>query len=264
MDILKQNIAPISEDAWTEIKDEASNILKILLTSRRFVDIEGPKGWDFAAVSDGTIHIPKGKNKNDKNYGYFNVQPLIECRIPFKLNKFELDNISRGHEDVDFSNMEDAAVKLAQFEDKAIMNGFSATNMKGLKNSSEHKSLKLPQNMEDLPAFLAKAVNELTNAFVEGPYALVLNPKKWEQVNAVVKGYPLKKTIADIISGPIIQNMSTDDCFLVSQRGGDLKMTIGKDISIGYDYYNQDDVELYFTETFAFQIIDPASFIQLI
>ncbi|MBW6481062.1 MAG: bacteriocin family protein, partial [Bacteroidales bacterium] len=38
-----------------------------------------------------------------------------------------------------------------------------------------------------------------------------------------------------------------------------LKMVIGQDISIGYESHNSKTVQLYFTESFTFQIVDPAA-----
>ncbi|MEX0982798.1 MAG: family 1 encapsulin nanocompartment shell protein [Bacteroidales bacterium] len=47
---------------------------------------------------------------------------------------------------------------------------------------------------------------------------------------------------------------------LVSERGGDFELSIGQDISIGYDGHDSDKVKLYFTESFMFRIIGPEAF----
>jgi uncharacterized linocin/CFP29 family protein len=48
-----------------------------------------------------------------------------------------------------------------------------------------------------------------------------------------------------------------EDAFLVSDRGGDFEMVIGQDISIGYESHTQKEVQLYFTESFTFHVVDP-------
>lgn len=262
MDILKKSLAPISEEAWSEINEEAKKMLKMAFTARKFVDVEGPKGWDYAAVSDGTIHIPQKEGKN-KHYGVFNVQPLVEIRYPFTLNKFELDNITRGLEDVDFSSMEEAVKKIAYFEDNAIFNGFSETKLKGLSGNSDHEPLQYPSDAADIPSVIAEGIDRLKNAFVEGPYVLVLTPAKWKEINSIVKGYPMRKMLMDLLEGKIIENRSTENSFIAPLTAEDLKLTIGQDTAIGFENYDNENIELFFTETFAFQVNDPASFIEI-
>jgi uncharacterized linocin/CFP29 family protein len=41
-------------------------------------------------------------------------------------------------------------------------------------------------------------------------------------------------------------------------------MTVGQDLSIGYCSAGRDDVELYITESFTFQVIEPAAAVELV
>ncbi len=260
MDILKQDLAPISQKAWDEINAEAKNMFSILCTSRKFVNVSAPKGWDFAAVSSGKLIMPE----KNKNYGYFDIQPLIELRIPFKLNKFELDNITRGLEDVDLENMEKAAKELAKFEDMAIFNGFEKTGLPGLKKTCEHDPVAISENIENIAESVSEGISILNDHFVQGPFHLVVNKKNWNKIQTIRHGYPLAKHLKDILGGNIIKNMNNESNYLVSASDNNLLLTVGQDISIGYEHYNEQDVSFYFTETFAFQINDPAAFIEII
>jgi len=111
MDILKQSFAPISKEAWEEIYDEAKNTLSATLSARKFVDVEGPKGLDTAAVSIGKLQIPAKQSKDNVQYGIHQLLPLVETRMPFSLNIWELDNLARGSKDVDLDNVHQAAKK---------------------------------------------------------------------------------------------------------------------------------------------------------
>lgn len=61
MDILKKPLAPVTEDAWDEIFDDSTDIFTSVLSGRKFVDVEGPLGLDYAAVHTGRIGTKSGK-----------------------------------------------------------------------------------------------------------------------------------------------------------------------------------------------------------
>ncbi len=261
MDILRKSLAPISQEAWEEINDTAVEVLSEVLSARKFVDVEGPQGWDYAALNLGRIEVPANQ-KGKVKYGISQVLPLVEARIPFELNIWELDNAVRGAEDIDLDAMEDAAREIAQFEEKVIYEGFKAANITGL-NASDYPSIPFPQEAEEILSAVAKGTAKLKANSIEGPYNLVLNTEKWEKVNSYVRGYPLRKQLENLLGGSIIMAPYVKDAFLVSERGGDFKMVVGQDLSIGYESHDNKTVQLYFTESFTFQLVDPAAVIVL-
>lgn len=262
MDILRKSMAPICDKAWEEINDSATEVLTSVLSARKFVDVEGPKGWDFPALSLGRVEVPEGQN-GDVQYGVHQVLPLIETRVPFELNIWELDNIARGARDIDLDNMEEAARKLARFEEDAIYNGFKSGNIKGIKDCSEHDALMLPADDNEIIGVISEAIAKLKAASVEGPYSLVLNTEQWQRFNSSGQGYPLRKRVESLLGGSIIMAPYIGEAYVVSERGGDFEMVIGQDISIGYESHNQKTVQLYFTESFTFQCVDPAAVVVL-
>jgi uncharacterized linocin/CFP29 family protein len=44
-------------------------------------------------------------------YGIHQLLPLVETRMPFSLNIWELDNLDRGNKDVDLDNVHEAEKK---------------------------------------------------------------------------------------------------------------------------------------------------------
>ncbi|MFW6326828.1 MAG: family 1 encapsulin nanocompartment shell protein [Bacteroidota bacterium] len=262
MDILRKSMAPICDKAWEEINDNAKEVLTSVLSARKFVDVDGPKGWDYPALSLGRVDVPPGQN-GDVQYGIHQVLPLVEARIPFELNIWELDNVARGALDIDLDNMEEAARKLARFEENAIYNGFEAGNIKGLKNCSDHEALILTDDDDAIIGVISEGIAKLKSASVEGPFTLILNTDLWQRFNSSGKGYPLRKRVESLLGGSIIMAPYIDDAYLVSERGGDFEMIIGQDISIGYESHNQKTVQLYFTESFTFQCVDPAAVVVL-
>ena len=256
MDILKRNLAPITEEAWEEINETASQILKANLSARRFVDVEGPKGWDFSGVPLGRVNVAQGKAKEGVNYGVRTIQPLVDARVLFDLDVWELDNAVRGAEDIDLEPLEDAARKIALFEERAIYQGFKDADIKGLKESSEHKPIKFSGDPQNVLGAVSDGIAEFASAGVEGPYRLVAGRQLWKEVARQECGYPLTRRLERLVDSEIILNPTLEETMLISVRGGDMKLTLGVDFSIGYNSADAEKVRLYFTESFTFQVLD--------
>lgn len=255
-DILKRGFAPLTPEAWNEIEDSAKSVMTPYLNARSVVDFSGPHGWEFAAVNLGRVDVrePAGA----VTWGVRRVMPLIEVRVPFTLSQFELDDITRGCEDADLEALEQAARETAQFEDKAIFQGFAAGGMQGIAEASEHDSVPLGDSPDRYPHAVAQAIETLQLAGVGGPYALVLNPDRYFQLlQSTGAGYPVSKVVRDLVGGKVLWSRAVDQGLLVSTRGGDFEMVVGQDLSIGYASHDKDGVELYITESFAFRVNGP-------
>lgn len=263
MDILKQSLAPVSAEAWQEINSEAKRILSAHLSARKFIDIAGPKGWDYAAEPVGRLDIPGNQDKNGVIYGVNRVQPLVEPRIIFHLNLWELDNLARGAKDIDLDPLEQAAIKFAEFEEKTIYYGLKNASITGLKECNPEEKLVFPDEVEDLLSVVSQGITKLVNASISGPYALIASPEKWQKISSHFKGYPLKMQLEKLLGGPVILSHFIKESFLAPADASDLNLVLGQDISIGYESHNDKEVRLFFTESFTLQIHDPATIIMI-
>jgi uncharacterized linocin/CFP29 family protein len=136
MDFLKKELAPVPAEAWVEIDAQAARSLKALLSARKVVDLTGPMGTNFPGVPEGRLEYPKKQPKDGPKYGIHKVHHLVETRIPFDLDIEELDNVVRGAKDLNLSNLEAAAKKIALFEEKVVYHGLPEANIRGLKMCS--------------------------------------------------------------------------------------------------------------------------------
>lgn len=263
MDILKKALAPLTDEAWKEINEQAGRIFKSYQTARKFVDIEGPKGIEYSAVPAGRLAVPEQETTDGVNLGIRQVMPLIEIRKPFHLDMWEMDNISRGAKDPDLSSLEEAAKAMALFEEKTIYQGFEKAGIQGLANSSGHEPVSLPDNPNEVLKVVAEQVSSLQREAVEGPYSLIINSELWKKLVSLAQGYPILRQLRDILNGEVIVNHSAGDSFLVSKRGGDYELVIGQDAAVGYDGHDQDQVKLFFTESFTFRVLSPEALIVL-
>jgi uncharacterized linocin/CFP29 family protein len=50
---------------------------------------------------------------------------------------------------------------------------------------------------------------------------------------------------------------------VLSHRGGDFKLSVGQDLSIGYAGHDKDRVHLYLTESFAFRVLERGAAVYL-
>ncbi len=261
MDYLKQELAPITADAWNLINEQAKQSLAGHLTARRFVDLDGPKGLKFAGIPLGRtepVAVEEGLL-----CGVNKIMPLVEVRVPFALDLGELENISRRAQDPDLAPLEEAAAKIAAFEEKALYHGFDEGCICGLAKSSAFDPLPYPGNAEDVLETIFLGIGKMRLASVEGPYSLVLNPRRYGELIKVIRGYPLRKQLLNLLGGQIYIAPTIQESFLVSERGGDFVLTLGQDLAIGFDKVAGDQVQLFFTESFTFQVLQPAAVVVL-
>ncbi|QJT10269.1 family 1 encapsulin nanocompartment shell protein [Oceanidesulfovibrio marinus] len=257
MDILKRSLAPITEEAWDEIDSTARDVLSGLLSARRVVDVEGPMGWDYAAVPLGRLVVPEGTQPDGLEYGLNTVQPLVEVRAHFDLDIWEVDSIIRGAKGINLDNLEDAARRMASFEENAVYKGMSTASITGLMESSPYGTLHVSGKAEDILHQVTRGIQAMMAESIEGPYALVVNPQMWLSMSTYVQGYPLKKHLEEQLGGPVLISSFLDGACLVSTRGGDMRMVVGQDMAIGYYRHDKTTVSLYFTESFTFQVFEP-------
>lgn len=265
MDLLKRNIAPITPDAWAQIDHEAKSVFQVFLAARKLVDFQGPFGWKYSAYNTGRLSMIDKEVAEGVRGGLRQVQPLLEVRTPIVMDILELDYIARGAE-AHLEPVADAAKRIALAEDNAIFNGYPEGGIRGLIEASNHKATKLPKDATDFPDAVADAAAKMRESGVAGPYALALGVKEYNRLARVTGegGYPIRKHLEQqIVDGAIVMAPGLEGGLLLSQRGGDFIMTVGQDLSIGYQHHDKTKVELYITESFTFRVLEPDAVVHL-
>ena len=264
-DILRRSLAPITEEAWGVIDEEATRVLKNLLSARSLVDFDGPHGWDLAAINLGRLDIHANEPVDGVQWGQRQVLALLELRTLFALGQFELDNITRNSKTPDLEALDEAARKVALFEDDALYNGFAEGGVQGILEASPHDAVALPKEVEGYTKAVGAAVKTLREAGIEGPYALVLPTDDYHTLMTGQSqgGYPTHRAVRDIIEGDIHWSEALKNGVVLSTRGGDYEMTVGQDLAIGYSHQDGQSVHLYITESFTFRAVEPAAAVVL-
>ena len=263
MNLLKRELAPLTDDAWAEIDEQAGRMLRSLLTARRFADVSGPHGAGFAAVSTGRMKLADGNRFGVDQFGVREALPLVEVRIPFELSIWELDNVARGARDVNLEPLEKAAASMAGFEEGLLYSGAAEAGVPSLFDALDHEPVRCKSDPEHFLAGLAEAVSRLKASAVDGPYALVLDPTMWTSIYSYVHDRPLEEHLQYLLSGPILLSAYTLSPFVISLRGGDLELVLGQDAAIGYQRRNDETVELFVTESLTYRVLDGSAAIKL-
>jgi uncharacterized linocin/CFP29 family protein len=254
MNNLHRELAPVSAAAWAGIEEEARRTFAQHAAARKAVDVAGPDGLAFAGL--GTGHVTAIDSPADGvTAALRSWRPVVELRVPFSLNRAQIDSVERGALDPDWQAVKDAAKKMAFAEDRAVFDGYAAAQISGVRQLSDNRALTLPGEPRDYPDVLTKALSELRLAGVAGPYSLLLSADAWTAVSETSDhGYPVREHLRRLLDGDIIWAPAIDGALLMSCRGGDYELRLGQDLSIGYLSHDADSVELYFTESFTFAV----------
>lgn len=264
MNDLRRELAPISAEAWTAIEAEAKNTLKPGLAGRKLVDFTGPLGWDASSVNLGRSAPLAAAPAPGVAAALRRVLPLVELRVPFTLSLAELDAFARGARDADLKPVTEAARAIALAEDRAIFQGYGAAGIVGLCTGPGVETLTIPEAYEDYPDAVAAALARLRSAGVGGPYGIALGPRCFTGLTQTTKGgFPVLQHVQRMLDGPIVWAPAVDGAAVLSLRGGDFELTVGRDLSIGYRRHGEDTVELYLEESFTFRVLSPDAAVAL-
>ena len=254
MNNLYRELAPVSAGAWASVEEEAKRTFALHAAARKAVDVTGPDGLALAGIGTGHVAAidPPGDGVTATLRDW---RPVVELRVPFTLSRAEIDSVERGALDPDWQPVKDAARKIAFAEDRAVFDGYPAAKITGLRPASSNPAVALPAEVREYPDAVSKALSQLREAGVAGPYSLLLSADAWTAVSETSDhGYPLSEHLARLIDGDMVWAPAIDGALLVSGRGGDFELRLGQDLSIGYLSHDADSVQLYFTESFTFAV----------
>jgi uncharacterized linocin/CFP29 family protein len=255
MNNLHRELAPISDGAWSQIEEEAARTLKRYLAGRRVVDLKGPGGVSLAAV--GTGHLRGIDAPGDGILArQREVKAVVELRVPFELERQDIDDVDRGANDSDWQPLKDAAKRIAYAEDRAIFEGYAAAGIEGIRQGTSNPVISLPADVAKYPDAIAQALSQLRLVGVNGPYSVVMGADAYTALSeASDHGYPVIEHIQRLVNEEIIFAPAIAGAFVLTTRGGDFDLHIGQDVSIGYLSHSDKAVTLYLQESLTFLLL---------
>jgi uncharacterized linocin/CFP29 family protein len=259
MNHLLRGHAPLTDSNWKLLDEEARERLAGPLAARRLVDFIGPQGWEHSSTNLGRVEPVEGGKEGVTGLRR-RVLPLVEVRVDFTVSRAEMRDDDRGAVDVDLDSLDNAAHQIAIAENSAVFNGWAGAGIGGVIEGSPFEPEPLGPKAEGYPRSVARAVEALREAGVEGPYGLALGPDEYIKVIETAEhgGYPLFDHLRKILDGgQIVWAPGLSGAVAMSLRGGDFLFESGQDLSIGYDHHDAEQVHLYLEETFSFIVATP-------
>jgi uncharacterized linocin/CFP29 family protein len=262
---LLRSHAPISDGNWTLLDDEARERLGAALAARKLVDFLGPFGWEYSATNLGRVTKLEAAPCEGITAHARRVLPLAELRADFAISRAELRDDDRGAEDADLEPLDDAAHRMAVAENRSVFHGWPEAGIVGLSEASPHQGLTLGEDADSYPRPVARAVEQLLQSGIGGPYALALGSDEFTRVSETAEGggYPLRDHLRKILDGPILWAPGVSGAVVLSQRGGDFLFESGQDLSIGYLDHDREVVNLYLEQSFSFHVATPEAAVPL-
>jgi uncharacterized linocin/CFP29 family protein len=255
MNNLHRELAPISDAAWSQIEEETVRTFKRYLAGRRVVDVQGPGGVALPAIGTGHLHDIQASG-DGIIARQRQVNALVELRVPFDLDREQIDDVERGANDSDWQPAKDAAQRLAFAEDRAIFEGYAAGGIGGIREGTSNPVTALPADVRAYPDAIAQAVSQLRLVGVNGPYSVLLSADAYTGLSETSDhGYPVLEHIKRLVDGEIIWAPAIAGAFVLTTRGGDFGLYLGQDVSIGYLSHTDAIVRLYLQETFTFLLL---------
>ena len=256
MNHLMRELAPVGDEAWEQIDEEATRSLKHYLAARRLVDFTGPLGWDHSSVDTGRIDVLAIGSLGAVEVARRRVAPLIELRSAFSLDRAELAAAERGANDVDLDAVIAAGRTAALAEDHLVFHGYEEAGVTGIIPASPHEKVAITDDYNHYPSHVARAVAALRSADVAGPYAIALGARCYTGVTETTEhgGYPVFEHLRQILGGPVVWAPAVDGAVVLSQRGGDFEIAVGEDFSVGYRSFDQTSVDLFIEESLTFRV----------
>jgi uncharacterized linocin/CFP29 family protein len=264
MNHLLRGHAPVTDGAWDVIDAEARQQLTRVLAARKLVDFVGPVGWQHSATNLGRTEsvTPPAEGLVARQR---RVLPLVELRADFSVGRDDLLAADRGAANVDLDDLGRAARLIARAENVAVFHGWQAAGIVGLTGSSPHPAITLGEDYAQYPRHVARAVETLLEAGVQGPYAIALGPAEYTGVVETTEhgGILVFDHLHRILNGPIVWAPGVEGAVVLSQRGGDFFFESGEDLAVGYDSHDAERVSLYLEESFGFTVATPEAAIAL-
>jgi uncharacterized linocin/CFP29 family protein len=263
MSHLLRSSAPISDDGWSLLDEEARMRLAPALGARKVVDFHGPRGWQHSASDLGRTRAIEAASLEGVAARARVVLPLVELKAEFELDRAELFDADRGAPDADLTALDAAARRIAIAENRVVFHGAGDAD-DGIVERTPHEVVALG-DPDDYPGAISTAVTALIDSGIGGPYALALGDDLYAVAIAGSDrgGYPLAPRLREILDGSIVLASGLQGAVVLSRRGGDFLLESGQDLSLGYSSHDADVVTLYIEESLSFRVATPEAAVAL-
>lgn len=261
MDYLNRHYAPLPEAIWNDLDEATVEAARASLTARRFLDVDGPYGAGFTALTSGD---EDGLTNSEAAAGDTYIAatlPVPLLRQPFALSVRRLVAQFEQLQPRDLGPAEAAAATLARREDQLIYQGDTRAGLPGLLTVEGRHDIAITDWWQDSGQTLEdvlSAVDRLDNAGFAGPYALVLAPKLYNSLFRRYDNTPMMRFehLRKLCRGGLFK-APIETGLLLDQRAAQL--LIGMDLSVGYSHGDGAFHHFFLSESLVLRIDEPSA-----
>jgi len=227
---LSREDVPIEAGTWATLDRTMLEVAKSVLSGRRILNIEGPYGLGFKAV---TLSDPEVESAPITSP----VMPLALINKSFTIAKRDFAAFERDGIMLDTNPVAQATIDCARLEDELVLKGTKDTP--GLLMAKGYNQLKLSpwDEVGTAAEDIIKAITILDGSGFHGPYCLALTPSRY---NLLLRRYPT----GNISELEHVKTMAMAGAFKTPalESGGILlasgrqyaSIVIGQDMAIGF------------------------------
>ncbi|HEX2170906.1 MAG TPA: family 1 encapsulin nanocompartment shell protein [Dehalococcoidia bacterium] len=276
-DFLSRAESPCSPAQWAQIDDAVTDVARRALVGRRFIPVFGPVGPGLQTISDdvflGTstgVVDPFGEEECDRVRARH--RKIINLPIVHKDFMIHWRDIETSHQfnlPLETSTAVSAASFCARAEDDLIFNGNEDLEMEGLLTAEGRNTLPLGDWGMMGGAFrdVVNATQCLTEAGFYGPYAMVVSPRLYTNLNRVYENTGIleleqvQKLISDgVFRSPVIPEGTA---IVVATGAQNMDLVLGQDMATAYLGSDKMNHELRVFEILALRIKRPQAIVTL-
>lgn len=260
MGYLNREAAPLSSSVWQKIDEAAVKAARDVLTSRRFLEIEGPFGVGVTAVEVGHDDFCRqpGPDEAGAVMGRALSVPMIRKQFSLSIRRVAASEEMR--QPLNSAPIESAAEAVAAREEEFVYYGQPDFQLPGLLTAADRQRHE-GGDWSDLDQALADVlvgVNALDANGFRGPYALALAPQLY---NGLFRRYPgtdmLQLQHLRRLCERGVYKASIENAVLVDPRVG--KLLIGQDLMAGYIGQDGVHLQLFLTESLVLLVEEPGA-----
>jgi uncharacterized linocin/CFP29 family protein len=246
--------APLGEKTWNLLDTTMIDAAKSFLTGRKMLSIEGPYGFALKAIP---LHDCMG----DGGVISSCVLSLSFIQTTFGLGRRDIAAYEMEELYLNTEVVACAAVDLARLEDAIIFQGSNGNNGLMTLEGSGSFNLSSWNTLGKAADDVIKAVTALDASGFHGPYAMALNPARY---NLLYRRYPqggteleyIKEVITEgIFKAPIIDSGGV---ILAAERPH-CSLVLGQDMQVGYIGPAEENLEFTISESLALMVREPCS-----
>lgn len=258
MNHLNRDLAPFPANIWDLIDAAAVEAAKVLLTGRRFLEVEGPYGLGLTALEVGADDYCRDPGEREAGAIVSKAVSVPMLRKSCRLSTRRLAAHLERNMPLTLTDVEDAAEAVARREEEFIYLGQAEFGLEGLLNAKGHKDVK-GADWSTLDAALNNvlaAITSLDKAGFHGPYALSLPPA---QYNNLFRHYEH----TDLLQIEHLKSLCTlgvyktgvDKPAVVDRHAG--AVILGQDLRVGYAGSDGIHYQLFVCESMVLRLDQP-------